>query len=457
MRPIAHWLSTRLALGNWSLRQPEQDQVASVSRAFLTVILGFVVLHVLLVGVGGHNRDTRLFTAAVAGCMLLATARILLGLGWVRTGTWLGVGTTLAVGLFSGWFAAYIGVGQSAWVFVGVAYGTLVLGFRAGAIATGVALVGYAVLAVAIDRAAVQSQIVPHPFNQWLNLFTPSMVLLVAMGAIREALVTSVRRQVESSKAATRERDERLGAIRAAADTLERTVRDRTSALENAVQDLQTLTYLLSHDLMGKVSAMRSFAAVVAEREGDRLTPDGLRRLGRVDANGQELQTMIEGLLTYARASTLQPSVGRVPLGRLLAEIAADMQQVHPKARIEWSVEDIDSDRVMLRHILQNLVANGCKFGARDGAHVQVTSARQDGETVITVSDDGIGFDPAEQERLFELFHRGEEARGAEGHGVGLAVVKHLVQRLGGRVWAETGASGTRFRFTVPDAPQPAA
>ncbi|RYY56667.1 MAG: ATP-binding protein [Comamonadaceae bacterium] len=147
-------------------------------------------------------------------------------------------------------------------------------------------------------------------------------------------------------------------------------------------------------------------------------------------------------------ASTLQPSLETVDVERLLAGIAADLEQAHPGARIEWAVEPVTSDRVMLRHILQNLVANACKFGGRP-PHVRITTERDGGDTVLCVADNGAGFDAAEAGRLFELFHRAPGA-GAPGHGVGLAVVKHLVDRLGGRVWAETGPGGSRFRVALP-------
>ncbi|RYF35892.1 MAG: hypothetical protein EOO21_03220, partial [Comamonadaceae bacterium] len=289
MRNLVPLVRTLLRIHDWDLSQPLKQQAGAISRTFLCVILAFVVLHVLLVGIVGHNRSSQLFAASLWGCGLLLTACVLIGRGWVRTGTWLGVATTGSVGLFAGWATAYIGVGQSAWVFVGVAYCTLVLGFRAGALAAGLSLAAYAALAYAIAEAGLKPTMVPHPFNQWLNLFTPSMVLLVAMGLIRAALIESVRRQDESAERAALEREERLRDARAAADGLERTVHDRTAALQLAVKDMQALTYLLSHDLMAKVSAIQGFADVLAERENAQLGEDGRRWLGRIEANAREL------------------------------------------------------------------------------------------------------------------------------------------------------------------------
>lgn len=434
MRMPDHWLRAVAGLADGDL-QPGTDRVAAVSKAFLTVIIAFVVLHVSLIAIVGFNRSTRLFAASVAGCGVLLIARWLIGRGFVRSGTWLGVATALAVGLFAGWLSAYIGVAQAAWVFVGVSYCTLILGFRAGATATFVSLAAYAMLALAIERHQVRSQIVPYPFNQWLNLFTPSMVLLVSMGVIREAFLESVRRQFAS--------------VDAAASVLEATVEDRTAALEIAVKDLQTLTYLLSHDLMGKVSVIQSFTSVTLEREGGQLSDEGRRRLGRVEDNARQMQHMIQGLMVYARASTLQPSLQPVAVGRVLASITADLQHEYPHATIGWSVPEVRTDPVMLRHILQNLVGNACKFGAPGGPKVDVSGRHAEEETVFCVTDNGPGFDPAEQDRLFDLFHRGSHTA-SHGHGVGLAVVKHLVERLGGRVWAENAHPGAKFCFTVP-------
>lgn len=428
---------------------PEREGVAAVSRAFLSIIIAFIAFHLVLVGLAGFNAGTALFRAGFAGLLVLGVARALLALGWVRTGTWLGSLTVLAVGLFAGWFAANIGLAQAAWTFVGLSYCTLVLGLRQGAIAATISLAAHALLAVAIEQQGLRSQIVPHPFNQWLNLFTPSMVLLVAMGLIRKALIESARRHFRASAAIANEKEERLAATQAAAAELERQVALRTRELEQAVKDLRTLTYQLSHDLAGKVSVIRSFSTLLAQREAAPLSGEGRHMLARVEDNARQLQGMIDGLLTYSRNSVLKPCIEDVDADAVMAEVARDAAQAWPQAKIEWQLGRLATDRVMLRHILQNLVVNACKHGAAsDSPMVRVGRVDRDGFATVNVDDNGPGFDQRDHQRLFELFQRGGEH--AEGHGVGLAVVKHLVERLGGRAWAESTGSGARFSFSLP-------
>ena len=448
------WLRTNLDLESVSFTQPPAQRVATVSRAFLTMITAFVLVHVGLVAAFGYNTGTALFPASVAGCALLLLARWLIGVGHTRTGTWLGTAVPVAIALFSGWMSASIGVGQTAWVFVGVTYCTLVLGFRAGGVAAAISLLAHAVLAMAIEAAQVTPRMVGHPFNQWLNLFTPTMIVLLSTGLIRGALLDSVKRQMESAAAAAEEREERLRVTWDAKNQLEITVRERTAALERAVEDLQTLTYLLSHDLKGKAEVLRIFSQVILERDAQELSDEGRRRLGRIAENAHQLQAMIDGLLAYSRISALAPALQRVSLDALLTSIVHDVQQQFPRSQIVWdSSGEVVSDPVMLRHVFQNLLGNACKHAGASTARVHVSRKESATEDVFCVSDNGPGVPPDDAHRVFGLFQRGPRASAHEGSGVGLAIVKHLVEKLGGRVWVESTSGGARFHFSLPRVP----
>lgn len=449
MRIFEGWLARQLELEGAALTRPEAARVALISRAFLTLIIAFIALHLALVALAGFNRSSALFTAASAGCAVLVFARWLIGRGWVRTGTWLGVLIPLGVGLVGGWATAFIGVAQAAWIFVGVTYCTFVLGFRAGALAAVLSLVAYAALAWGISYYGIQPRMVSHPFNQWLNLFTPSMVLLVSTGLLRETVVHAITSQLQSAAAAQAEREERLRLAAAATETLEETVRDRTRNLERAIKDLQTVQYLISHDLSGKLTSIRSFSDLVVQNEAGRLSAAGNRWLGRITDNADELQGMIDGLLVYSRTTALEPSPSTVALDDLVDAIAADDHVARWGVRVTSSAGQVTGDATMLRHVMQNLISNACRY-ASTGARktVEVTREVRGREDVICVADTGPGFDPRDSARLFELFQRGQDE--LAGHGVGLAVVNYLVTRLGGRAWAETGPAGAQFFFTLP-------
>lgn len=451
-------LLNALRLDAFELPGTEEQQAVVVSAAFLKIIVACIVTNVALVGAFGHNRGTALFAVSVLGIGALLAALRLVVTGHVWIGTWLGTFTPIAVGVFASWYAASLGVVQVLWAVVGIVYCTFVFGLRAGSLASGMALGAFALVGLAAASGTLEARMSPHPVNQWLGLFTPTLVLLLATGLIRDALLKSKRLHLESSALHTREQEERLRASKSAADFLEQEVRRRTTSLEHAVKDLRTLNYLLSHDLSGGLSAIRSFAGVLRESEGERLSRDGLRRLARVEQNARDLQGMIDGLLTYVRVSTLEPTPGCVDAAAIMTAVAESLQAEYPQIAITWSGGFVWADATMLRHILQNLVGNACKHaGSRPDPHVHVGVAHHDAEAVISVKDNGPGFDPTEAERIFDIFQRGSGTPStAQGHGVGLAVVKHLTEKLGGRAWAESSGDGARFFIALPCAPSAA-
>jgi PAS domain S-box-containing protein len=246
---------------------------------------------------------------------------------------------------------------------------------------------------------------------------------------------------------------------------LEARVARRTQQLQAANRELEAFTYSVSHDLRAPVAVVRSFAEVLEESgavQGDK----NRHFLRRIRAAGQRMNELIDGLLALANISRSQLDWEVVDLSELAREIAQDLAEAAPAGRVQVEVQpglQALGDARLLRVVLHNLIGNAVKFSSRDPAprvEVGVTTGAA-GEPVFHVRDNGEGFDPTQAHRLFVAFQRLHTTAEFPGLGIGLATVQRIVQRHGGRIWAEAQPGrGATFRFVlgardVPSQPSP--
>ena len=241
--------------------------------------------------------------------------------------------------------------------------------------------------------------------------------------------------------------------IRELNESLERRVAERTAELERANKELQAFSGTVSHDLRAPLRAINGYASLLREQERGRLSSDGQGLLDRLAVNSSKLGTLVEEILEYSRAA--QSALHRAPvdLGKLARGIADELQAQYPAARIALAALPIvDGDATMLHQILQNLIGNALKFSAgRTDARVEAGWREEKGERIFFVRDNGAGFDMRYADRLFGMFQRLHSEKEFPGTGVGLAIVKRLVERHGGRIWAESEPNaGATFSFTLP-------
>jgi signal transduction histidine kinase len=221
--------------------------------------------------------------------------------------------------------------------------------------------------------------------------------------------------------------------------------------------ELVSLNYAISHDLRAPLRALDGFSRILLEDCADTLDPKHANYLTRIGAAAGELGVLIEDLLQLSRVSRAELRKGRVDLSELARRVAADLQE-RSKRRVEVEIEPeliVYADRTMMRQTLEHLIGNSWKFTAHaEPARIECRSDPTRGETVVVVRDNGVGFDQARAGKLFQPFQRLHAAAEFEGAGIGLAVVHKIVDRHGGRVWAEghTG-QGASFYFTLPPAP----
>lgn len=245
--------------------------------------------------------------------------------------------------------------------------------------------------------------------------------------------------------------------LRAKNAELEKRVRERTAELEAANRELEAFSYSVSHDLRTPLRAISGFTDILLDHHGTALPPEARRQLGLIREGTSQMSRLISDLLELAR-------VGRQPLARktvdmehLFREVFQSLAGECSGRRVEWRLQPlpkVSGDRVLLRLVAANLLSNALKYSRlRDPAVVEVGAAPQPGVAgpVLFVRDNGVGFDPQHADRLFEVFHRLHHAHEFEGTGVGLATVRRVVERHGGRVWAQAAPdAGATFFFTLP-------
>ncbi len=235
---------------------------------------------------------------------------------------------------------------------------------------------------------------------------------------------------------------------------LELRVAARTSELSAALAELEAFSYTVSHDLRAPARAVAGFSQMLLEDYGHQFEPGAHALLGRVSAAGRTMGEMIDGLLNLARIARAEIHRCPVDLSGLAADIWTEVTMAERDRRVKFELQPglaADADPILLRTVLQNLLANAFKYTRHAAdARVAVGRAERDGETLFFVRDNGAGFDLQYAAKLFGAFQRMHSASEFEGSGIGLATVKRIVERHGGRVWAESRpGEGATFYFTL--------
>lgn len=237
--------------------------------------------------------------------------------------------------------------------------------------------------------------------------------------------------------------------------TLEQQVAQRTRELELANHELEAFSYSVSHDLRAPLQAIDGFSGALAQKYGNQLPAQANHYLQRIRAGAVHMNAVIDDLLSLSR--TARAVVQRKPIS--LASVARAtvdrLRQQHPDRHVNVVIEEsltADCDAGLVAVLFDNLIGNAWKFTSRTpDAEIRVGSvASADEGAIFFVSDNGAGFDMAHAVKLFKPFERLHTVSEFEGTGIGLAIVQRIVQRHGGRVWAESESGrGAQFFFTL--------
>ena len=260
---------------------------------------------------------------------------------------------------------------------------------------------------------------------------------------------------MESMESAERRR-QADGEIRRLNMVLEQRVQERTADLEAANEELDAFSHSVSHDLRAPLRAIEGYSGIVVRDHGDHLPPDGQRLLALVRTNAKRMSALIDVLLAFSRTSRTEVRLTRLD-PKEIARSAFEEVAGEPGtgAKIDFRLSDlpeVEADASLLRQVWLNLLSNAVKYSSkRDRPVVEVDGTVEGGFAVYRVRDNGVGFDMACAEKLFGVFQRLHEATEFEGTGIGLALVKRIVTRHGGSVWAEGEVGkGATFSFSLP-------
>ncbi|HTE44833.1 MAG TPA: ATP-binding protein [Gemmatimonadaceae bacterium] len=240
---------------------------------------------------------------------------------------------------------------------------------------------------------------------------------------------------------------------------LHRRVRERTAELEAANRELEAFSYSVSHDLRAPLRAMDGFANMVNEDFAHLLPAEGRELLDRIMANAQRMSQLIDDLLRLSQIGRQPLAAQTVNIGDVARETLDELLRGHENRHIDVRVDDVPDcigDLGTLRQLVANLLSNAIKFTARvPQAIVEVGAQLVSGETVFFFRDNGAGFSMQHAPRLFGVFERLHTSEEFDGTGIGLSIAQRIIQRHGGRIWADAAVgTGATFSFTIP-APTP--
>ncbi len=228
---------------------------------------------------------------------------------------------------------------------------------------------------------------------------------------------------------------------RTAEQLLNRELAARARELERSNAELEQFASIASHDLQEPLRKVRTFTHRVFETEADALSDQGRDYLSRANAAAARMQKLVEDLLLFSRVGTRGSPFAPVDLAQVVAGVLGDLEAATESAQALITVGDlptIDADALQMRQLMQNLLANALKF-RREGItpEVSVTATVRDDAVEISVTDNGIGFDPRYRDRIFRVFERLHGRSEYEGTGIGLALCRKIVERHGGTVGAD--------------------
>jgi signal transduction histidine kinase len=277
---------------------------------------------------------------------------------------------------------------------------------------------------------------------------------LIKAHANRHLLARALRYAIERKRI-----DEELHRLNT---ELDRRVLERTADLHAANKELEAFTHTVSHNLRAPLRHLDGFAHLLLQNAPKQLDATCTHYVHAISECALTMGRLIDNLLAYARAGRTPLSIQHVELRQLVDAVRQDLATAMDNRQITWiigALPTVEADPALLRQVLRNLLSNAVKFTRQQpAAEIEIGQAPgAEGEIVIFVRDNGVGFEPAYTAKLFGVFQRLHSEEEFEGTGIGLAMVQRIIQRHGGRVWAQGQLGhGATFSFSLkPARPEP--
>ncbi len=272
-----------------------------------------------------------------------------------------------------------------------------------------------------------------------------------------ERAYRELTREMEGRKAAEDALQRALVAARVAEESsrgAKDTAETARADLERANAELESFSYSVAHDLRAPLRAIDGFSRILSEEHAGSLDDEGRRLLGVVISSVGRMGRLIDDLLAFSRLGRAGLSLADVDMAAMVNDVAAELWALEPDRSVDVEVGALGHarcDRSMARQVWVNLLANSLKFTRpRETAHIVVDREDHGRETVYSIRDNGVGFDMRYAAKLFGVFERLHPTADFEGTGTGLAIVRRIVERHGGRVWADGVVDeGATFAFTL--------
>ncbi len=377
-------------------------------------------------------------------------------------------GVYLAILFVGGTFALveYGFRGQGPFLYLGaVAMTAVFLGRRASAYLLSLelavtALVGY----LFVTERLVHDAVAPlTSVGAWISLELTLTFIGVSMYAAVAVVMDRLGQSLERSRGLVKKLEAEVAAADAARAELdrlnaelERRIAERTDGLARVNEELEAFSYTVSHDLRAPLRHVNAYVGMLRERAARQLDAESLRYMDTIERAADRMASMIDHLLHFYRLGRAGLSLVSVDLRKLVDEVLGERELELSTRHVEIVLGELGTlraDRALMKQVLSNLLDNALKYSSTtERARVEIAVERDRVETVVRVSDNGVGFDPAHRERLFQVFQRLHPEREFEGSGIGLAHVRRIIERHGGRIWAEGAVgAGATFFFSIPD------
>jgi light-regulated signal transduction histidine kinase (bacteriophytochrome) len=245
--------------------------------------------------------------------------------------------------------------------------------------------------------------------------------------------------------------------VRRLNEDLEQRVAERTVELQIANRELEAFSYSVAHDLRSPLRLIDAHVQMLRDEE-ELASPNAISHLDHIRRGASQMSSLIDGLLALSRVSHIEMKQETVPLN-FLVDQAMDhlVQELHMRS-IEWRIGQLPTvrcDPALIRQVFVNLISNSLKYTRlRRGARIEIGVGTTTTESYVFVRDNGVGFDMRYANKLFGVFQRLHHPSEFEGTGIGLATVSRIIERHGGRIWADSVlGQGATFRFTLQGMP----